>query len=282
MRTMLIDEMLHDSKALRGHIHTRLLQHAANNGGGRLNRSKAKRDSAVLVTLANARLTADTAREPCLVFTKRSREVRQPGDLCYPGGGVGTLDAVLAWLQRLPTAPLAKWAAGSSEPNQTIAADKQLPLLLTTSLREAWEEMRLNPLRVTFLGPLPAQRLAMFKHTVHPMVGWISGRKQFKPNWEVERIVCISLRQLMDTGNYGRYRLTWQENVQGPIPKNDYPCFITESNAGREILWGISYRITMQFLAVVFDFNPPETDDLPVIRRYLDSTYFNGNTTRTQ
>ena len=277
MRTTLIDEMLHDTQALREHIDTRLLQHAANNGGARLNRSKATRDSAVLLTLANERLTTDAAREPCLVLTKRSRKVRQPGDLCYPGGGVGTMDAALAWLQRFPTAPLAKWAAGSIERNQTIVSDKKLPLLLTTSLREAWEEMRLNPLCVTFLGPLPAQRLAMFKHTVHPMVGWISGRKRFKPNWEVERIVHISLRQLMDARNYGRYRLAWQENVQGPIPKNDYPCFITESNAGREILWGVSYRITMEFLAVVFDFNPPEADDLPVIRRYLDNTYFNGS-----
>lgn len=279
MRTTPIDEMLHDANALRSHIAGRLLQQGVKNLAGRQKRTEATRESAVLVTLANVRLTSDGVREPCLVLTKRSPKVRQPGDLCYPGGGIGMLDPALAWLQRLPAAPLAKWAAGSTEKNGMSAQDKQLPLLLTTSLREAWEEMRLNPLRVTFLGPLPAQRLTMFKNTVHPMVGWIRGRKRLKPNWEVERIVCISLRQLMDARNYRRYRLEWQENVAGPLPKSDYPCFISENNGGREILWGVSYRITMQFLAVVFDFTPPESDDLPVIRRYLDSDYFNGNKT---
>lgn len=276
MQTTFIDEMLHDAKALRNHISRRLFQHAGNNDGNRHKRSKATRDSAVLVTLASIGLAPDAVREPCLVLTKRSQKVRQPGDLCFPGGGVGTLDTALAWLQRLPLTPLAKWAAHAREQNRTMTLNDQLPLLLTTSLRESWEEMRLNPLRVSFLGPLPAQQLVMFKHTVHPMVGWIRGPKRFKPNWEVERIVSVSLRQLMDKRNYGRYRLEFQENVAGPRPRTDYPCFISENNGRREILWGVSYRITMQFLSVVFDFTPPESEKLPVIRRYLDKGYFNG------
>jgi hypothetical protein len=150
--------------------------------------------------------------------------------------------------------------------------------LLATSLREAWEEMRLNPFRARFLGALPPQRLAMFQHLIQPLVAWVGPGQRFKPNWEVARIVFIPLRKLLDRENYGRYQLTFNSgNFAGPQGAKAYPCFLHQGKVGRELLWGASYRITMDFLRIAFDFRPPEMPVLPAFKATLDETYFNGS-----
>jgi hypothetical protein len=48
--------------------------------------------------------------EPCLILNKRSQKVRQPGDLCFPGGRVAPgLDSSLAKLLSLPVTSLGRW-----------------------------------------------------------------------------------------------------------------------------------------------------------------------------
>lgn len=269
-----IREKIKAPSTLRMHIRDRLAKDVSGDWPRTFRPSEGMKDSAVLLALTQNHENGDA---PCLVLNKRSAKVRQPGDLCYPGGGIGYFDGILAGFQRLPSAHLPKWPPWPKWRSKDNGSAHQLALLFTTSLRESWEEMRLNPFRVSFLGPLPAQRLVMFQRTIHPMVGWIHRQKYFRPNWEVDRIIRIPLEQLLDLTHYGRYRLTMQQDdSQPPSYRDDLPCFIFKNYQGRDILWGASYHITMSFLSICFDFVPPPFENLPVVEKRLEPSYFNG------
>jgi 8-oxo-dGTP pyrophosphatase MutT (NUDIX family) len=232
-------------------------------------------ESAVLLGLIRKPGATMQADEVHVVLNKRSSNVRQAGDLCYPGGSVGNFDRALARLQCLPLSHLRKWQRRASWDAGCREKDR-LAMLMTTCLRESWEEMRLNPLKVSFLGLLPPQDLVMFKRRIHPMVGWIRHRARFKRNGEVSRIIPIPLRSLLDASNYGRYHLTWEPDSARGLSSSDHPCFIFHDATGTEVLWGATFYITMSFLRYCFEFTPPDGADLPVVENRLGQAYFNG------
>jgi hypothetical protein len=149
-------------------------------------------------------------------------------------------------------------------------------LLLATSLRESMEEMRLNPLGITFLGPLPPQRLVMFRRVIYPMVGWIGRQRRFFPNWEVEKIVSVPLRSLLQDANYACYRLRMRSKDSTSDREKDFPCFVHRDGDERELLWGATYRIVMDFVEIVYGFSPPDVQSLPVVHGTLSSHYLTG------
>lgn len=233
--------------------------------------------SAVLFLLGNR--PGRSGFDPCLVLNKRSRRVRQPGDLCCPGGGVHpAVDRWLAKFLSLPGLALKRWphwAGWRRHPDRAA----RLALLLATSLRESLEEMRLNPLGVEFIGPMAAQRLVLFNRRIFPMAGWAASQRRFYPNWEVERIVRVPIRSLLRAENYGRYRLRPPGAAATPGlpgPHADYPCFLHRDGHGTELLWGATYRITAAFLETVFHFQPPPADRLPVRNGVLGTRYLGG------
>ena len=153
--------------------------------------------SAVLLPLG--RLAAAGAVETCLILNKRSLRVRQPGDLCCPGGGVSPrFDWHASRLIGWPFFPLGRWPFWRRWRRERTGEARWLALYLSTALREGFEEMRINPLRVRFLGPLPPQRLVLFRRLIYPMVVWIPNQERFRPSWEVQRIVKIPLRRLLE------------------------------------------------------------------------------------
>ena len=111
------------------------------------------------------------------------------------------------------------------------------------------------------------------------MVGWIKRQRRFFPNWEVEKVLYVPLRDLLNPSYYGRYRLRMGNNPgQGRIESiSDFPCFQLQAQNGKEILWGATYRITIDFLESVFDFRPPAIATRTVIEGALDETYLTGN-----
>jgi len=240
-------------------------------------------DGAVLssVMFLLGRLAAEdgSAPETCIVLNKRSQEVRQSGDLCCPGGTVeAQLDPYLAKLLSIPFSPLTRWPLWSSFRSAQPQQARLLSLLLAAALRESWEEMRLNPLRVRFLGPLPSQRLLLFKRVIYPMIGWIQKQRQFVPSWEVEKIVAIPLRSLLNPWNYANYRLHVLPEVEKKLDHGvqDMPCFLHRHQSRTEILWGATYRIVMHFLELIFDFKPPDIATLPIVLGIMDENYLNN------
>ncbi len=217
---------------------------------------------------------------PCLILTKRSLKVKQPGDLCCPGGSISSgLDFYLAKLLYLWGSPLYRWPYWSVWRKKRRREARRLALLLATCLREGFEEMRLNPLGVKFLGPLPSQQLVMFRKVIYPMVCWTGRQKRFFPNWEVERVVYIPLQNLFNPSAYARYQINIESpRKNGKYPNmKEYPCFVHEYQGEYEVLWGATFRITMVFLETIFGFKPPDMDSLPVVCGSLGENYLTGS-----
>lgn len=224
-------------------------------------------------------LGSDPSGEPILILNKRSQSVRQPGDLCCPGGGISPLiDRLLSKWLNLPMMPLSRWPHGRWWRRYRETDFPKLALLLATALREGFEEMRLNPLGVRFLGPMPVQHLIMFRRAIYPMVGWVNHQKRFFPNWEVEKIFFIPVTALFNGENYARYRISFRHGTanEHDIPHREMPCFIHRHHGENELLWGATYRITEWFLKTIFDYVPPSMATLPVVRRRLGRHYLQG------
>ena len=153
-----------------------------------------------------------------------------------------------------------------------------LALFWATALRESFEEMRLNPFGVSFLGPLPPQPLVMFQRTIYPSVAWINRQKRFFPNWEVEKVVNIPLIDLLNPANYAQYRLCRKPGGDAESINiiGHYPCFRYQFRNDTELLWGATYRIVTLFLDYIFSFKPPGLAEIPIIEGSLDQNYLTG------
>jgi 8-oxo-dGTP pyrophosphatase MutT (NUDIX family) len=216
----------------------------------------------------------------CLILNKRSPRVKQPGDLCCPGGSIAPrLDNFLSTLIKLPFMPLGRWPYWSHWRRHKFNQARILAILLACALRESVEEMRLNPFGLTFLGMLPPQSLVMFERVIYPLVGYVNHQNRFYPNWEVEKLVYIPLTELLKPENYARYRLKMgtAANPTRALSANDFPCFLHRYKKETEILWGATYQITTAFLEYVFGFQPPDMSSLPVVNGRLDDNYLTGN-----
>ena len=234
----------------------------------------------VLMLFGQKPAGVESGEEPCLVLNKRSLNVRQPGDLCFPGGSMSPrIDPYLARIFSLPFASLGRWPYWNQRKKYDWGQAKTMSIIWATGLRESFEEMRLNPFGVEYLGPLPPRSLVMFNRTIYPMVGWIKHQKRFFPNWEVESVLHVSLKDLLSPNLYGRYRLRMEgASGQGSAaPVQDFPCFRIQTKNRTEILWGATYRITVDFLKYVFDFTPPDIKSLPLVDGALDESYISGN-----
>lgn len=258
-------------------VRHRLNGHGLGKGWGDLSHQSHIRGSAVLFLLTSHRTTPDKAPEPCLLLNKRSQKVLQPGDLCCPGGGVERVDRLLAPLMRLPQSPLRQWPQGRQWQARDPNGAKALAVLLTTALREAYEEMRLNPICVSFLGPLPAQKLIMYERLIYPLAGWMPPHQRLKPNWEVERLVYIPLARMLEPANYARLKLSFSSDNKHVRRKDEFPCFIHQGRQGREVFWGATFRIAMDFLNQVFGFQLPDLAHASILARHLGRTYLSGS-----
>lgn len=272
-----IDRLLQQPAALRQYIIRRLEARNSLQSVFALEGADWRSVSAVLFLLGRYPGEDRFSGQPCLILNKRSANVRQPGDLCCPGGTVSPrLDTVLAALLRLPMSLLVHWPHWQRWRQERPRQAGWLRLLLATGLRESVEEMRLNPFGLTFLGPLAAQSLVMFNRVIYPMVVWVSGQKRFYPNWEVEDIIHIPLRCLLDSMPYARYRL--QIETRSSADRfNTFPCFRHIQSNGTEVLWGATYRITTDFLKRVFDFEPPDIHSLAEIQGRLSRSYLSNH-----
>lgn len=235
------------------------------------------KSSAVLFPLCACPVSPKGPAEICLMLTKRSPYVRQPGDLCCPGGGYSLpLDRLLGALLNLPYSPLQRWSGWRQWKGAYGGQERKLRLLLAAALREGWEEVRLNPFGMHFLGPLPEQRLVVFNRVICPLAVWVDGCRPIRPNNEVQRVVCIPLRSLLDPARYGRFQPWLPASEFGrsrPLHNGFFPCYIHQDSEGRELVWGVTFRVVEAFLASVLGFKPPAERSLPIVRGLLDAAY---------
>jgi 8-oxo-dGTP pyrophosphatase MutT (NUDIX family) len=139
--------------------------------------------------------------EPGLIFTERRADLRRhAGEISFPGGRRDEADADLQ----------------------------------TTALREAQEEIGLDPAQVRIGEALPATRTFVTNYVVHPFVGHIPhpGELDLQPNpTEVETVLTFSLDLLRE--GYEMRRL-----IRRGIPIHT-PTYEVEG----QLIWGATARI---------------------------------------
>jgi 8-oxo-dGTP pyrophosphatase MutT (NUDIX family) len=155
-------------------------------------------DAAVLVPIYG------WPRQPGLVFTERRSDLRRhAGEISFPGGR-------------------------QDEPGEDLRE---------TALREAQEEIGLEPERVELVGALPPIGTYVTSYKVHPFVGLIPSDVPLRPNpAEVEAVLRFELEQLRDA--FAMRRL-----VRRGVPIRT-PTFEID----RHLIWGATGRILQELL----------------------------------
>ena len=243
---------------------------------GRDNRRRAAGVLLPLLFRESSQGSSNTEGSFLFQLIKRSSRVPQPGDLSFPGGMLHpVLDRILRPLLTHGPFPILRGNARKYAVLQNADAFGLISLFLTNALRESWEEIRLPPSRVCFLGPLPTYNLTLFRRTIFPVAGFVGNPGLLHPNREVEKIVEIPLSSFYQKEHFGCYQLAGgTPNGKEPL---QYPCMIHHDPDGsEEVLWGATFNIIVQFLGIVLNYRLPEWRKGPVIMRSLNLDYLTG------
>jgi len=164
--------------------------------------------SAVLIALAEG------DEGPEVVLTRRSAHLRNHrGEISFPGGRV--------------------------DPGESV---------VEAALREAQEEVRLDPSLVDVMGELDHLETMVSRSYIVPVVGRLDRRPILDPaTEEVDRILFVPLAHL-------RRADTYREERWG-APPTDRPIHFFELDD--ETVWGATARMLVQLLAVVHGVEPP-------------------------
>jgi 8-oxo-dGTP pyrophosphatase MutT (NUDIX family) len=163
-----------------------------------------RRQAAVLLPLFK------NASEYHLIFTKRTETLKHhKGQVSFPGGSFESADGDL----------------------------------LTTALRESYEEIGIHPEHVTILGRLDDSPTVSTPFTISPFVGVIPHPYTFRPNpVEVALVFDVPLAVLADPA-VGRSYVRARDD--GAISE-DY-----EFHVNGHVIWGATARIIHHFLSVI-------------------------------
>lgn len=144
-----------------------------------------RRHSAVLVLFAPGVEDPADPEQATVVITERAHTMRShPGQPAFPGGG--------------------------TEPQDVDAP--------ATALREAWEEIDLQPPSVDVLGTLPTLHIPVSSYDVTPVLGWWRQPEPAtlwaKDEREVSRVLQPSVSLLTDPGQ--RFQVRHPSGFVGP------------------------------------------------------------------
>jgi 8-oxo-dGTP pyrophosphatase MutT (NUDIX family) len=126
---------------------------------------------------------------------------------------------------------------GRLDPGETIEA---------AALREAAEEVGVNPDSVRVVGQLTPVQIPVSGFVLHPVVGIADVRPEFRPDdWEVARLVEVRLETLRDAGIVGRTRR--RREFQGQVEEIEVPFFGIDDLE----VWGATAMVLSEFLALL-------------------------------
>jgi len=178
--------------------------------------------SAVLIPLV------DFQGDTCILFEKRSPMLRQqPGEICFPGGGI----------------------EGTDHGKEAAA------------VRETCEELGLQAQDIDLIASLDIM-VTPFNTIIYSYLGYIKDYNKINPNHnEVEEIFCVPLNYLLKNNPiYKKMFLTWDAPDDYPfelIPHGkDYPfrqaTYPQHFYIWKEyVIWGMTARILRHFLKLL-------------------------------
>jgi len=190
----------------------------------------------------------------------------------------GTLPGLEAQLRFMPTPPRTGWKPGEFPSDARIAAGllllypgergASIPLtvrashlkrhagqislpggatdtgetLVQAALREAHEEIGVDPARVRILGQLTPVYVLVSGFTLHPIVGLTDERPDFRPAaHEVEEVIEVSIEDLQDASNI-RHGTRTREGVA-----IEYPYFDLRGSH----VWGATAMVLGEFICLL-------------------------------
>jgi len=210
---------------------------------------------------------------------KRSTSVVQAGDLSCPGGMLHPLaDEIFRPFIASGLLPVLRGKPRQYLKDKGFSHYRQVTLFLANALRESWEEIRLSPFNVQFLGPLPCNPLLAFTRIIFPLVGFIKQDGPGRTNREVEKIVNIPLREFYNENNYCTYTIESEYPLQNNVAaRREFPCFTAfDEHGNEEILWGATFFIIVNFLNTVLGFELPDSHTQRTFKKVLKAEYITG------
>ncbi len=211
---------------------------------------------------------------------KRSDSVAQSGDISCPGGMFDpTIDSLLHhiltktdMIRTIDNLPVGLVGVDPDDEENRL-----IQLFLMNALREAWEEIGLSPLNVSFLGALPTYSLTYFARTIFPVVCLISSPFNTRQNGEVEKIIDIPLRVFFNPDAYALLTVDSLNGASDPRYKIQFPCLpIPDGHGGEDILWGATFHIVTNFLKICFENSFPEIHPSRLVTKTLAPHYLSG------
>lgn len=229
---------------------------------------------AAVVLLLNFKNINDRS-EYVFQLMKRSETVSQAGDISCPGGMLHPRqDNLMSKFLKTGTLPALRGKMAKRIQKVDSETATLIRLFLTTALREAWEEIGLNPLNTKFLGALPSHALTMFSRTIFPVVCIVRKQFSYKLSSEVEKIVEIPLSFFFQSENYATL------NIKTYLGEGDYPqqyqtpCLVIPDGSGNEdILWGATFKIIHNFLRIISDDTLPSDNYSRTLTKVITPKY---------
>ncbi|WP_293026790.1 CoA pyrophosphatase [Natronococcus sp.] len=160
----------------------------------------------------------ERSEEDYLLFTRRSDDLgNHPGQMSFPGGG----------------------------------AEPEDESILATALREANEEIGLEPAEAEVVGQLDDIR-TISEYAVTPFVARVPDREYERDGIEVAEIVVLPLSGFLDPANY-------------ECERRDHPYYgdivIHYFHVDGYTVWGATGRILVQLLELTTEFEAPDRID---------------------
>lgn len=233
--------------------------------------------AAGVVLLINYRSNRNSS-EYVFQLIKRSNTVTQAGDISCPGGMVHQrLDRILSHLIKVGILPNLRDHNLNSSQFRNKKTAYLIQLLLTTALREAWEEIGLNPFNVKFLGALPCYSLSFLARTIFPVVCLTTKPFQYKLSSEVEKILEIPVGFFFEQSNYALLEIKTAATNNPEHLLYQMPCLvIPDGLGGEDILWGATFNIITNFLRIISDVSLPPPSSSRTIDKVLTNNYITG------
>jgi 8-oxo-dGTP pyrophosphatase MutT (NUDIX family) len=211
---------------------------------------------------------------------KRSEKVSQGGDISCPGGMLQPRnDNIFSYFLKAGILPRMRDKAQRRAQSADKETTSLIRLFLTTALREAWEEVGLNPLNVVFLGALPSYSLTLFARTIFPVVCLTSKPFAYRLSSEVEKVLEIPVGFFFQSDNYAILDIkTSLGEGTGPL-QYQTPCLVIPDGRGSDdILWGATFNIIHNFLRIISDDSLPSPSSSRTLNKVLTINYISGRT----
>ena len=209
---------------------------------------------------------------------KRSQNVSQGGDISCPGGMLQPRnDNIFSYFLKAGILPRIHDKAQRRAQSDDKETTSLIRLFLTNALREAWEEIGLNPLNTKYLGALPSYTLSIIARTIFPVVCITRRQFSYKLNSEVEKILEIPLSFFFQSDNYAILDIKTSLGEGTEPLQYQMPCLVIPDGRGNDdILWGATFNIIHNFLRIISDDNLPSPSSSRTLNKVLTVKYISS------